>query len=374
MKSKKNNFKNIKTIIQIVPRLPPAIDGVGDYALNLAQQLYQDFGIETQFLVSDPSWIGDTHLEKFTIYTLSIRSSVSLLSLLREISIDSSVILLHYVGYGYAKKGCPIWLVQALERWKTERNYQKIITMFHEVYAAGRPPWTSAFWLFPLQKKLATHLVQMSDRILTSKQTYADLLYKMSRKKQSKIPALPVFSGIGEISYIQPLAERQRRLVIFGSRGNRVRVYQEAFSQLSQACKHLEIEEVWDIGTPTNFNLSTVNGISIVEMGQLPAAKISRIFSNSIAGFLCYPSDFLAKSTIFAAYCAHGLLPINVQCQLIPVDGIQSGVHYWIPDKRSSDLRDLESWQTIANNAYTWYQTHCLVKQSQLFSHLINDI
>lgn len=28
-----------QTIIQIVPRLPPAIDGVGDYALNLARQL-----------------------------------------------------------------------------------------------------------------------------------------------------------------------------------------------------------------------------------------------------------------------------------------------------------------------------------------------
>jgi hypothetical protein len=33
----KENMSNLATVIAIVPRLPPAIDGVGDYALNLAR-------------------------------------------------------------------------------------------------------------------------------------------------------------------------------------------------------------------------------------------------------------------------------------------------------------------------------------------------
>lgn len=33
----KENMINLANVIAIVPRLPPAINGVGDYALNLAR-------------------------------------------------------------------------------------------------------------------------------------------------------------------------------------------------------------------------------------------------------------------------------------------------------------------------------------------------
>ena len=36
----------------------------------------------------------------------------------------------------------------------------------------------------------------------------------------------------------------------------------------------------------------------------------------------------LAKSTVYAAYCAHGLLPICNQHSLIPQDGIFPNQHY----------------------------------------------
>jgi hypothetical protein len=47
-------------IYQIVPRLHPRIDGVGDYALSLARQLRHDYGIDTHFIigVSGISWFA----------------------------------------------------------------------------------------------------------------------------------------------------------------------------------------------------------------------------------------------------------------------------------------------------------------------------
>ena len=48
-------MSNLATIIS-VPRLPPAIDGVGDYALNLARQLRKDFNIQTHFIVGNSTW------------------------------------------------------------------------------------------------------------------------------------------------------------------------------------------------------------------------------------------------------------------------------------------------------------------------------
>ncbi len=45
-------------------------------------------------------------------------------------------------------------------------------------------------------------------------------------------------------------------------------------------------------------------------LGALPAAAASAVLLRSYAGFLGYPAAFLAKSTVFAAYCAHGLVPV----------------------------------------------------------------
>jgi len=356
----------------IVPRLPPAIDGVGDYALNLARKLFQEFGIKTHFIVGDPTWAGATQIEEFPITKMSVCSATSLFSLLP--SDRPATVLLHYVGYGYAKRGCPSWLVDGLQRWRTDSANRLLVTMFHEVYASGSP-WTSAFWLSPLQRNLAARLAQISDRCITNGQGYAELLFKLSCGKQTDIPALPVFSNIGEPAQVPPLAERQRRLVVFGQRRNKLQVYRDSLLKLSAACQQLGIEEIWDIGPPTGIALSTINGVPVVEMGQLSAKEISGILLNSLAGFLNYGTDRLAKSGIFAGYCAHGVLPVSPRCNALSVDGIEPGKHYWVPDDRTTGLKHLLEVQVIADNAYTWYQTHNLSVQAKTFSaYLIGNL
>jgi len=138
-------------ILQIVPRMRPAIDGLGDYALNLALHLEKEFNIITEFLVADPFWEGGNSINSFEINKINKRNTNELI---KNIS-DFSTIILHYVGYGYAKRGCPTWLIKALECWKRENSKNKIITMFHEIYAESQYPWTTAFWLSYIQKKIS---------------------------------------------------------------------------------------------------------------------------------------------------------------------------------------------------------------------------
>lgn len=354
-------------VISIIPRLLPVTDGVGDYALNLARQLCRDFGIDTHFIVGDPTWKGTSEIEGFSISQVTRRSASTLRSLLSFHHQTSITVLLHYVGYGYAKRGEPFWLVEGLERWYNGTGNAQLVTMFHELYAFG-PPWTSAFWLSPLQKNLATRLAQLSDRCLTSRKPYADTLFTLSQGKQTAIPTLPIFSNLGEPEKVPKLTERQRRLVVFGGQSNRQRVYQKSSAELNRACQLLGIEEVLDVGPSTNLSLSTVNGVSVVEMGKQPAPVISRLLLNSLAGFFDYHTDFLAKSTIFAAYCAHGILPISARCNGGPVDGIAVGKHYWIPDTQAIGLMDLTEGQAIADNAYTWYHTHNLLVAAKTFA------
>lgn len=357
-------------IIQVVPMLPPAIDGLGDYALNLARQLRREFNQETHFLVGNPNWQGKREIEGFPISVLPHRSRGAVLSSLNEISASPAPVLLHYVGYGYAKRGCPVWLIDGLQRWRTTGVNRFLVTMFHELYAFG-PPWTSSFWLSPLQKNLAMRLARLSDRILTSRQDYAKSLYDLSSGKHTEIPTLPVFSNIGEPDQVSSLAQRERRIVVFGSPSNRGRVYRESWDELQLTCELLGIEEIWDIGAKTNLNLSTVNGVPIVEQGERSAAEISGFLLKSLAAFFNYTPEFLAKSTIYAAYCAHGLLPVSHVGSPFPVDGIIEGKHFWTPQHKTDGLKSLESLQAIADQAHAWYQTHNLSVQAQTFAALL---
>ena len=353
------------TIYSIVTRLPPAIDGVGDYSLNLARQLRQDFGIETHFIVGDTTWKGATEIEGFPVSKLTSHLATNLVSLLPSNCQHPIPVLLHYVGYGYAKKGCPFWLVEGLQAWKNQVANTRLITMFHETYAFGAP-WNSVFWLSPLQKNLAARLTRLSDMCITSKQSYAKTLEKLSFSKQNNIPTLPVFSTIGEPNQVPLLTQRSRRLVVFGQPPNRRKVYQKSLATLTRTCQELEIKEIWDVGPPTGMNLTEINGFPVVSVGQITPLEISTILLNSIAGFFNYPTEYLAKSTIFAAYCAHGLIPIGTFSYASSADGIEPGKHYWLADHQKGSLTLAEA-QTIADNAYNWYQTHNLSAQAKVF-------
>jgi len=353
-------------IYSIVPRLAPSIDGIGDYALNLARQLRKDFNIQTHFIVGHPEWNGELEIEGFSISQVLDSDSNQLINLLVDRPLP---VLLNYVGYGYAKRGCPIWLIEGLQRWKSLYPQRSLITMFHEIYAFGLP-WQSSFWLSPLQKNLATRLVRLSDRVITSKQSYADILVTLSNGKHTQINALPVFSTIGEPDQVRPLSDRQKQLVVFGGVNNRMRVYQKSQAHLDYVCQKLDIQRILDLGTPTGQTPQSIGNVPILELGQLSAKEISNIMEDAIAGFLNYNPDFLGKSTIFSGYCSHGVIPCTVSGSKSPIDNLEMTKHYFSTNNQNCTL-SLKIGQEISNNAYAWYQNHKLSVHTHLFLNFL---
>ncbi|MHC5717407.1 MAG: glycosyltransferase family 1 protein, partial [Nostoc sp.] len=207
----------------------------------------------------------------------------------------------------------------------------------------------------------------------TSKQLYAEIIANISQGKHHQIPFLPVFSNIGEPDKVLPLSERQKRLVVFGGVANRARVYRESQAVLEYVCQRLNIQEIWDVGTPTKLNLSSITKVPILEIGQQSAEKVSEILVDSIAAFSDYNPDFLAKSTIFASYCAHRVLPINAKGSASVIDGIEPGKHYWVPNPQGNELGNDMEMQAIADNAYSWYQKHNLLMQVKTVAELLNN-
>jgi hypothetical protein len=361
------------TLVQIVPRLPPSINGLGDYALSLARRLRSEFGIRTHFIVGDDSWDGADSIEGFGVSRIRGRSARALCSELVEHSGADDAVLLHYVGYGYARRGCPYWLIAGLRQWKSaaaERS--RLITMFHETFAGGSP-WTSAFWLSPAQKRLVALLAQLSDRCVTSMESSASRIERLGGGRHKAVQVLPVFSTVGELRRPAPLVNRPRKMTVFGTSGRRAEVYKRAKAVVLQLCRQFEVDEIFDVGRSVSTNGFEAAGVRVTALGELPGERVSELLSESLIGLLDYPESLLAKSSIFAAYSAHGVLPVVAAYGgERQADGLEAGVNYW-PTRFNAEELTLATGQTIADNAFSWYQTHNLAEHSQLFASCLTN-
>jgi hypothetical protein len=367
----------MQTILSIVPRLPPAIDGVGDYAWLLAKSLAERHQIATKFITCDP--VVETagkNIESDSTNLIQIqlpqRSVGELLaSLDRCDKIDT--LLLQYVGYGYAKRGCPLWLLAALTKWRKEKSSRRLVIMFHEVYASSSLPWNSQFWTSPIQQKIARDLTILSDRLITNSQMFANTIGRLSSRHDDKISIMPIFSNIGECANPLPLKERKPWLVTFGNSGFRSSIYTNSLDRLTTLCQQLAIAEIYDIGYNSAEIVRQIPGVKVNAMGILPASEISQIFQMARVGFINYPIPYLSKSGIFAAYASHQLCSVFDRQNLGDnLDGIKLNEHYWTVGQGTAI--DLDLAQSIADNAYQWYDRHNLERTTSHIATLLNSI
>ena len=343
-------------LLQIVPSLPPAVNGVGDYATLLARELRARHGVESEFVVGDPAWTPPADGPEFPTRAVAARTADTLGSLLPTPEDDSTTVLLHYVPYGYAPRGCPFWLVKALRHLRYPRYPRaknRIITIFHELSADGEPPWRSAFWLSPFQRRLGRELGRLSDGRQMTTNLVAGQLRAMLPPDRNAVEALPVFSNLGEADAPLPLERRRRRMVVFGTRTWREAVYRQHADDLLAACRRLQIESILDVGAPL---ASPPSGLPVpfAEHGLLEVADAPAVFGESLAGFFTYPTPYLGKSGIFAAYCAHGLVPVTTADNRRPNgDGLLGGTHYLVGTEGDAPAK-------VALAAHAWYRAHRL--------------
>ena len=355
-------------ILQIVPQLPPTISGVGDYAWLLAKQLRAAHGIRTRFIVCGYGSEGEAQreLDGFPVYQLKEQSAGELLRALAAEGMPQTV-LLHYVGYGYEKRGCPAWLVNVLRAWREASNSRRLVTMFHELYAFG-PPWSSAFWTSPIQRRIAARIARLSSACATNMRRYANWLGSRAPQHAGTIKVLPVFSNVGEPAQVPAYHERPARLAVFGTPGWRRDAYTKHRDSLERVCAQLGLTEIVDIGPDCGAvpNLR----VPCVQKGSLPADQFSREFLSCRAGFFSYPVPFLGKSGVFAAYAAHGLLPITHAANLEgSEDGLEPSQHFIVA--APSFAADDGTCSLVAGKAFNWYLAHGIALHAGAFAPLI---
>jgi len=259
-------------------------------------------------------------------------------------------VLLQYSGYGFARRGAPIWLLRALETRR--HDIKRLGIYFHELHAFG-PPWRSSFWLSPLQRHIASRLAKLSDFWMTNREGSAQWLSKFSGEKPHVV--LPVFSNVGE-SLSRPEV-RFPRIVVFGSPSLRQKTYQVVGDKLYAWARQASLE-VHDIGAPiVDAQLAeTMSANGVIQHGLLDENEVGNLMDKAKFGLLAYPVHVIAKSGVFAAYCAHGICPILLSDSYEATDGVVAARHY-LTGIPSNSVSVLEANQ-IGDGAWSWYQGH----------------
>ncbi|MEO1125616.1 MAG: hypothetical protein AAFX95_16200, partial [Cyanobacteria bacterium J06639_16] len=255
-------------ILQIVPRLFPDVDGVGDYSLQLAHQLCDSHRIISDFLVFRPSRRTQPTVDRFAVHRLD-RHTVE--GLLETVPQDISTVVLQYSNYPYlrGKLDTPTWLIEGLNALK--QRGLRIVIMFHELptlrYRFIRCP-------NPVQRRVSRGLAQVADVVVTNNTAFQQTLASWA---MPPVYCMPNFSTIGEPERVKPLRDRSRSLIIFGS-SDRSRVYRNNLPRLKQICQQLNIETLYDIGRPIEWDMDRLAPeVKVIQTGFLPAAEVSEL-------------------------------------------------------------------------------------------------
>jgi hypothetical protein len=160
-------------------------------------------------------------------------------------------------------------------------------------------------------------------------------------------------------------------MVVFGTGASRERVYRFAHRELARSCELLGIREVIDIGPGEMGPVALPASVAFRRMGTLDHERVSARLLRGRAGFLDYPAEYLEKSGIFAAYCAHGMLPVLGRARSSGLEGIALVRHYWDP---GLDSPEFASTQAIATEAHAWYRGHDLEKHAAALARVLDRL
>jgi len=315
--------------------VPPVQGGVSDFAKVLSSKLLTKHDV--RILVWEQR-MTESQLDEVT---------------------DADCVYLQYSGYGFSMRGAPLWLLLALR--KRRHRIKHFCVFFHELYAFG-PIWSSAFWLSPLQRYIAARLARLSDAWLTNRQASATWLNTHSDLRPYTV--LPVFSNVGEASAC-PVAKK-RCVVIFGGASLRAATYHAAGPALFRwaAANSMSVHDVGpSLQDAKLAELLVAQGVT--SYGIQSPGVISALLATSQYGVLAYHPEYLAKSGVLAAYCAHGVVPVLVNDGSCELEGLIAGVNYL--QGLPSGLIDDTSRAELAQAAWSWYQPHRIRAHADAF-------
>jgi hypothetical protein len=365
------------TCIHIVPALPPQIDDIGGYALNLALRLHQSHGIQSRFIVCDPEWNGPSRVEGFAVRRLRLRTEAGIWSLLASAKEKDGAVLLHYAGYGYDKLGVPLWLYQGIKSWLGEQTGQsatgqkKLCTVFHETMESCSKPWKIEFYLRKLQMSLAKGFHLRSKFSVTSTRRMYQVLEAFEPLKTLWVPT-PCNVPVTDRSNGARRRNGGLRTVILGHPGSRATTVKAHANLLRTLEVKGRLASTMLLGTVNNSAGALTEDVCLLRqcvarerigvLEQLNPADVSRHLAEADL-FLSHCSGETAteSSAFMAALAARCPAVLRVGKNTVPLNEIE---HFIASDDSHASVWRFEQiiadgrLDQIATAGRQWYERY----------------
>ncbi|MEJ8845249.1 hypothetical protein [Variovorax rhizosphaerae] len=269
----------------------------------------------------------------------------------KDLNVDGDSVLLHMSGYGYSRYGAPLHLLNWARRNKP--RMKRFGVFMHEAYAVSDRITSSVYWVWRAQRYIASQLARRSDFWISNTHYIHDWL----ETQAGDLPHLwmPIYSTIGELAELP--AVRQKKLVVFGTALMRVNTWRAGGEALFRwaAASGLEIHDIGSpIGDPEIAAMLKARGV--IAHGRLPAEAVQKLLTAATYGVVAYSPHDVAKSGIFGAYSAHGVVPVLLSPNTGSHDGLAPGVQYLegIPLAEPDPVE----MARMSRAAFDWYQGH----------------
>jgi len=160
-------------------------------------------------------------------------------------------------------------------------------------------------------------------------------------------------------------------MILYGGVNHPTRHKDAVATAVCRACSILGVERLISFG-PGRID-SALYALPVESMGMLSKDDASELLKVSRVGYLDYFDGYLAKSGIFAAYCAHGLVPLLLHKNRSDADGLTMATHYWVTEQMPAET-GLAAQQRTAEKACQWYGDHSLAETARIVaSRLVFD-
>ena len=181
---------------------------------------------------------------------------------------------------------------------------------------------------------------------------------------------MPVFSNVGEPGCGSAPCARAAAAVVFGLAGVEDGIFGTYRSRIERIISALGIEKIFDVGPRLSAMPRTLAGAPVISKGVLPQRAVSELLQRARFGFVAYPLDLIGKSGVFAAYAAHGVVPIVLSEKQGAFDGLQPSQHF-LDGLRLGTGAGAQDLASIQRKLFTWYTSHSLKVQADF---LVNSI
>ncbi len=314
--------------IHVSPTLPFDVNGIGYYAYMLGESIRNNYSISNSYISILKPILPIIPIEKKPIYLSDGSGLLSQAVRVALLDLEGPTCLIINFDIGIYDDSrnkwlsktfrLPVFLLKSLREIKTIENL-KIVIIYHEYSFTIRE--RREYFLRPLQKLLFKRLLRLSDFSVCSNPVVGDYLSLLN--KNAKVLVHPVFSNIGEQPKLEPLLKKDDHWVIFGSSDNIIKALTSLEKDISILRDQYQVGTLYVVGGLRNIHIENLcEGLknyisSILYLPNVHKDEVSKIFSVCRFCYMFYfgvlKADFpylLFKSSVFAAACSHGTIPV----------------------------------------------------------------